>query len=78
MPKMILGDVIVLHWLYLAASPSHVGVDVDRLAYPLHCPMAYSRQMRGQSFLSGAALSHHAAVLIMHQRYHDDYACTLG
>jgi hypothetical protein len=25
-------------WLYLAAKPSHVGVDVDRLAYPLHRP----------------------------------------
>jgi hypothetical protein len=73
MPRMILGDAIVLHWLYLAASPSHVGVDVDRLACPLHRPMACSCKTRGQRFLSGAALSHRAAVLIIH-----DYACTLG
>jgi hypothetical protein len=47
--------------LYLAAKPSHVGVDVDRLACPLHCPMVCDHQTRGQSFLSGVALSHHAA-----------------
>jgi hypothetical protein len=29
-------------WLYLAAKPSHVGVDVDGLAYPLHCLMVHS------------------------------------
>jgi hypothetical protein len=33
-------------WLYMAAKPSHVGVDVDGLACPLHRPTAYSRQMR--------------------------------
>jgi hypothetical protein len=38
MPETVLGDVVVLHQLYLAAKPSHVGVDVDGLAYPLHCP----------------------------------------
>jgi hypothetical protein len=38
-------------WLYLGAKPSHVGVDVDGLACPLHCPMACSRQMRGQGLL---------------------------
>jgi hypothetical protein len=48
--------------LYLAAKPSHMGVDVDGLAYPLHCPTVYGRQTRGQGFLSGAALSHHATV----------------
>jgi hypothetical protein len=35
---------------------------VDRLACPLHHPMTCSHQMRGQSFLLGAALFHHAAV----------------
>jgi hypothetical protein len=32
MPGMILGDVALWHQLYLAAKPSHVGVDVDGLA----------------------------------------------
>jgi hypothetical protein len=35
---------------------------VDRLACLLHHPMACSRQMMGQSFLPGAALSNHVAV----------------
>jgi hypothetical protein len=48
--------------LYLTAKPSHMGVDVDGLAYPLHRPMVCDHQTRGQSFLSDAALSHHAAV----------------
>jgi hypothetical protein len=34
MPEMILGDIIVLHRLYLNAKPSHLEVDVDGLAYP--------------------------------------------
>jgi hypothetical protein len=33
--------------LYLAAKPSHVEVDVDGLAYPLHRPMTHSCQVRG-------------------------------
>jgi hypothetical protein len=33
--------------LYLATKPSHVGVNVDRLAYPVHRPMALSYQMMG-------------------------------
>jgi hypothetical protein len=28
-------------WLYLAAMPSHVGVDVVRLAFPLQCCMVH-------------------------------------
>jgi hypothetical protein len=44
-------------WLYLAANPSHVGVNVEGLACPLHPPTVYDRQMRGQSFLSGTAPS---------------------
>jgi hypothetical protein len=39
-----------------------VGVDVDGLACPLHHRTVYGRQTRGQSFLSGAALFHHATV----------------
>jgi hypothetical protein len=35
---------------------------VDRLAYPLHYPMASSYQVLGQSFLLGVVLSHRAAV----------------
>jgi hypothetical protein len=30
-------------WLYLAAKPSHVGVNVNGLACLLHRPTAYSR-----------------------------------
>jgi hypothetical protein len=33
--------------LYLATKHAHVGVDVDGLDYPLHCPMACDRQTRG-------------------------------
>jgi hypothetical protein len=48
--------------LYLAAKSSHMGVDVDGLACPLHCPTVCDCQTRGQSFLSGAALSHYVAM----------------
>jgi hypothetical protein len=41
--------------LYLAAKLAHVRVDVDGLACPLHHPMMCGYQMRGQSFLLGAA-----------------------
>jgi hypothetical protein len=44
---------------FLPAKSSHVGVNVDGLACPLHLPMACNRQMRGRVFMSGAALSHH-------------------
>jgi hypothetical protein len=49
-------------WLYMAAKPSHVGVDMDRLACPLHRSTVWGHQIRGQSFLSSAALSHRAIV----------------
>jgi hypothetical protein len=62
MPGTVLGDVASWHQLYLATKPSHMGVDVDGLAYPLHHPRTYNHQSRGQSFLSGVALSHRAAV----------------
>jgi hypothetical protein len=29
-------------WLYMSAKPSHKGIDVDGLDYPLHRPMARS------------------------------------
>jgi hypothetical protein len=45
-------------WLYLTAKPFHMGVDVDRLACPLHHPTTCSHQTRGQDLLLGAALSH--------------------
>jgi hypothetical protein len=44
------------------AKPSHVGVDVDGLACPMHRHTTCSHQTRGQSFLSGVALSHCVAV----------------
>jgi hypothetical protein len=43
--------------LYLVAKPSHVGVDVDRLAYPLHRPTVHSCQMREQGLRLGIVLS---------------------
>jgi hypothetical protein len=49
-------------WLYLAAKSSHLGIDVDGIACPLHRPMVYDCQARGQSFLLGTALSCHAVV----------------
>jgi hypothetical protein len=33
--------------LYLAAKPSHVGADGDRLACPLHRPIVCGHQTRG-------------------------------
>jgi hypothetical protein len=29
-------------WIYLAAKPSHVGVDMDGLSYPLHHPTPFN------------------------------------
>jgi hypothetical protein len=43
MPKIALGDIALRRWRYLAANPSHMGVDVDGLACPLHHPMARCR-----------------------------------
>jgi hypothetical protein len=57
MPGMVVGDVASRHWFYLAAKPSYMGVDVDGLAYPLHCPTTRSCQARGQGCLSAVALS---------------------
>jgi hypothetical protein len=54
----VLRDVVSRHWLYLAAKPSHMGVDVDGLACPMHRPTVYSFQTRGQSCLLGAVLSY--------------------
>jgi hypothetical protein len=62
MLETVLGDVASRCRLYLAAKPSHVGVDVDGLAYPLHLPTVCSHQMRGHGFLSGTALSCRTAV----------------
>jgi hypothetical protein len=47
MSGMAFGDVASRCRLYLVAKPSHVGVNVDGLACPLHRLMAYSCQMRG-------------------------------
>jgi hypothetical protein len=45
--------------LYLATKHAHVGVDVDELAFPPHCPMACGRQTRRQGLLLGIVLSRH-------------------
>jgi hypothetical protein len=44
----------------LAAKSSHVGVNMDGLACPLHHSMACSYQTRGRDIMLGAALSRHA------------------
>jgi hypothetical protein len=62
MPTMALGDVALWHQLYLAAKPSHMGVDVDELACPLHRPVACCHQMWGQGFLSSMVISHRVIV----------------
>jgi hypothetical protein len=46
-PGMIPGEV-ASQCLYLAVKPSHMGVEVDGLAYPLHRPMTCSYHPRGQ------------------------------
>jgi hypothetical protein len=46
---MVLGEVTGWHWLYLAAKPSQLGVDVDELSCPLHHPTAYRCQTIMQS-----------------------------
>jgi hypothetical protein len=50
MPRTILGDVLAWGRLYLAAKPSHIGADVDELAYLLLRPTTYNCHTRGQSF----------------------------
>jgi hypothetical protein len=46
MSRTDLGDVTLRCRIYLVAKPSHVGVDVDRLACPLHHSMACRRGVR--------------------------------
>jgi hypothetical protein len=41
------GTGSVMKRLFLASKLSHVGVNVDGLACPLHQPMAHSCQVRG-------------------------------
>jgi hypothetical protein len=48
--------------LYFAAMPSYMVIDVDGLACYLHHPTVCDCHTRGQSFLSGAALSHRVPV----------------
>jgi hypothetical protein len=59
---MVLGDVALRHRLYLAAKPSHMGVVVDGLAFPLRRPTVCNYQTRGQGFLSSAAFSRRGTV----------------
>jgi hypothetical protein len=42
---------------YLTAKPSHAGVNVDRLACPLHRPMVHRCQTMGQGLPPGVVLS---------------------
>jgi hypothetical protein len=45
----------------LTGKPSHAGIDVDGLAYPLHQPVAHSCQMRGHDLLPDIVLSCHCS-----------------
>jgi hypothetical protein len=56
MLEKVLGDVASWCCLYLAAKPSHVGVDMDGLSCLLHHPMTRSHQTRGQGLLLGTAV----------------------
>jgi hypothetical protein len=64
MLKKIHGDVALLCWPCLVTKPSHMGVDVDGLACPLHYSTTYNHQTRGSRFLPGAVLSR-LATLVM-------------
>jgi hypothetical protein len=57
MLEKVLGVGAMRHWLNLAAKPSHVEVDVDGLACPLHRPTACNRQTSGQGLLPDIVLS---------------------
>jgi hypothetical protein len=59
MLEKVPGVGAVRRWLYLAAKTSHVGINVDGIACPLHRRMAYSRQTRGQGLLLAIVLSCH-------------------
>jgi hypothetical protein len=50
--------------LYLAGKPAHVGVDVDGLAYPMHCPTTSGCQTIGQGLLLGVVLSPHCSRVV--------------
>jgi hypothetical protein len=62
MLEKVPGDVASGCWPYLVAKSSHVGIGVDRLAYPLHHPTTYNHQTRGQGFLPGVILSRRVTV----------------
>jgi hypothetical protein len=64
-PGTVLRDVIALRQLYLSAKPSHMGVDVDGLAYPLHHPTAYGCESRAQSPLSDTSLLYLVTKLLL-------------
>jgi hypothetical protein len=47
--------------LYLAAKPSHVGVDMDGLACPLHDLRLVAVRRGDIAYLSGIVLSYHCS-----------------
>jgi hypothetical protein len=47
--------------LFLDAKLSHVGADVDGLAFHLHRPTDFGCKARIQSLLTGIISSHHSA-----------------
>jgi hypothetical protein len=65
--EMVLEDVAMQCRLYLADKPSHVGVDVDRLSYPLRRPTAYGCHSRAQSSLFSTVLLYLVAKLLLQE-----------
>jgi hypothetical protein len=57
MPGMIHGEVASRSDFIWQLCPPTSGVDVDKLAYPLHQPTICSCQAWGQGLLSGTVLS---------------------
>jgi hypothetical protein len=65
--EVVLGVGVVRRWLYLAAKPSHKGVDIDELSCPLHRPIACGCQSRVQSSWSGTVLLYLVAKLFLRE-----------
>jgi hypothetical protein len=62
MLEKVLEDVALRCWPNLLAKSSHVRVDVDGLACPLHRPTTCSHQTRGHGFLPCVVLSRRIAM----------------
>jgi hypothetical protein len=64
MLEMVLGEIARWHQLYLAAKPSHMGVNIYGLSCPLHRPTFCGCQTRVQSSWTGTILLYLVAKLL--------------